>query len=52
MKNIDGRKASKDVQQERCILAVKAVTEGKMRQAEAARFFEISESAISNIKPI
>jgi transposase len=47
MKNIDGRKASKDVQQERRILAVKAVTEGKMRQAEAARFFEISESAIS-----
>ena len=47
MKSIDGRKSTKNIQQERRILSVRAVIERKMTQAEAARFFEVSDSAIS-----
>ena len=47
MKKTDGRQASKEVQQEIRLLAVKAVIERQMTQAEASRFFNVSETAIS-----
>jgi transposase len=48
MTDIDGRKLNKQAQEERRVLAVKAVSQKLMSQAEAARFFEVSDTAVSD----
>lgn len=48
MKDIDGRKRDKSAQKEVRLFAVKAVIQGKMTQAESARFYEVSEGAVSD----
>ena len=48
MEDIDGRKRNKSTQEEVRLFAVKAVIEGIMTQAETARFYKVSEGAVSD----
>jgi transposase len=48
MKDIDGRKRDKSAQKEVRLFAVKAVIEGIMTQSETARFYKVSEGAVSD----
>ena len=48
MKDIDGRKRDKSTQEEVRLFAVKAVIEKIMTQAETARFYKVSEGAVSD----